>query len=629
MKQFFLLLLSLVPFLGQTQNAFPSYDDVALRFFVKNPTAFSQMDEGLNIRLAKSPSGWAAIREKYNESTNDYEEVGRDQIWTAGTQQWDKNYASLPAKIDRNTEEDTYYWSLDHERNFYTENYFYGYPLWFKDVIDALADRPNLTALEYYQLGRAYSTSAIQLNVDLSYQKAYRSYNTEYDKSFDVSALPKAYSYKIMELADKAIASFEKAKKLDPKLQTIVGSIDLKLQHERLTWYQEFAMMGLADFGRKYLDAANYDPLVLAYAQDMLSSCPQNALLITNGDTDTYPLIYLQAKKGFRSDVILVNKSLAALPRYMNYVLQNPNAANLRVNLQPKFYSARGLNYFLKGPNTEILSDGAFFKTLFQSPVETKPSEYLNLPASTMTLALGDEYLATDYHTCPDARLEFNLSNVYYPLSTIFILDLLTSNTQTLKICATPGGWEQNLVPDEKWMSLGMVKVLVPCTSPKAAMVSSDLFSSFSFPYPNVSATNKPEDLVFLNAFLVAWYETLSVAYKNKNEEVVEKITNKLSQNIPVETLIKGNFTQLALLMAYMNKDATKTFAESLCKSYAQHLLDELESWKTSIANKEKPAMEFRTQIQSRLNTIAWIKEFYPEFQSFFKSDMLKLYSQI
>lgn len=52
------------------------------------------------------------------------------------------------------------------------------------------------------------------------------------------------------------------------------------------------------------------------YAYNMLIGLPEGAVLLTNGDNDTFPVLALQAGKGLRPDVIVLNYSLLELPAY-------------------------------------------------------------------------------------------------------------------------------------------------------------------------------------------------------------------------------------------------------------------------------------------------------------------------
>lgn len=61
--------------------------------------------------------------------------------------------------------------------------------------------------------------------------------------------------------------------------------------------------------------------VLLEWNENMLRSTPPNAVLITNGDNDTYPAWFLQ-QQGVRSDILIVNRSLLNIPEYGRFLME-------------------------------------------------------------------------------------------------------------------------------------------------------------------------------------------------------------------------------------------------------------------------------------------------------------------
>jgi hypothetical protein len=68
------------------------------------------------------------------------------------------------------------------------------------------------------------------------------------------------------------------------------------------------------------------DEVARDFAYNSLVGIPQNGVLVTYGDNDTFPLWYIQMVEEFRTDVAVINHSLAYMDWYRNDILrQYPN----------------------------------------------------------------------------------------------------------------------------------------------------------------------------------------------------------------------------------------------------------------------------------------------------------------
>jgi tetratricopeptide (TPR) repeat protein len=65
---------------------------------------------------------------------------------------------------------------------------------------------------------------------------------------------------------------------------------------------------------RKLVETEFLTPAALSFGRWLLRTLPENAILITNGDMDTYPAMAVQETEGFRTDVTVVERGLLSLP---------------------------------------------------------------------------------------------------------------------------------------------------------------------------------------------------------------------------------------------------------------------------------------------------------------------------
>jgi hypothetical protein len=81
----------------------------------------------------------------------------------------------------------------------------------------------------------------------------------------------------------------------------------------------------LKEFCEKLYKSKDVAPWLINYNYNVLMSLEKNAILITNGDNDTYPIWMLQSAKGIRKDVTILNASMSPQKEYLENNLKEKN----------------------------------------------------------------------------------------------------------------------------------------------------------------------------------------------------------------------------------------------------------------------------------------------------------------
>ena len=109
------------------------------------------------------------------------------------------------------------------------------------------------------------------------------------------------------------------------------------------------------------------------FARSYLDACPENALLITNGDNATFPLWYLQQVEGYRTDVRVINFDMLGLDWYIDKLQR-------RMNDSPPVKMSMARNTYLKGaekllPLQEQMPEGQYLDLKRVVDFATSPEE--------------------------------------------------------------------------------------------------------------------------------------------------------------------------------------------------------------------------------------------------------------
>ncbi len=418
------------------------------------------------FEFEKRPEGYfIAMREPETYQTISK----REMIWSAADGQW------KPLSLKKGMKRVGSSSELIRDKFYYDRIPYYGYPGWYQDVIKEWEGKAPLSDVLQFSLATAW------------YQRAASLLSNQYGlaDSLETFKLPNTKNALTQEQLDlylgymnRSLEHYETLVRQAPDYETIVGPATVKLADQYMTAFMQLQHYQNEATAMKILDRPPlpFNDFLLESSRNLLNCCPKNAILLTYGDNDTYPLWYVQAKEGFRRDVVVANLSLLAIGRYINHLRDRVfDAAPLNFQISPDFYFSDTSTVIYIREEGGAIPIADFFACVsskngereFGYPVCQVASVYFFTDATGKVLSSATE------SPRKGNKVEIQLSEKSYLIrDQLAVLDLLYSNTPDRPLCFATTCRGEYLEPFEKHLRL---QGLVYRFDPKPMEVLKDL----------------------------------------------------------------------------------------------------------------------------------------------------------
>lgn len=394
MKVKFILISCLLFSIAKSQNTLPDIDSVIKKFYSTYTLSPLSNEYYSTANFEKRQDGWyIALRDL------DYKIVNKTRtiFYDAGSEKY-LDIDFLPKNINNDTTELNFFNLSDFEKRAFRLQPFYGYTNWFNDVINKYNNIQNtkLSDDELNSLARAYSMYAANLlyNAD-GFGNSAEMYNLEIKNNCLTDVQISKYD-SLCKLATKYFSLLEKQ---NTNYETMVGNIKIKLANETVVPFHTLLIYA-NNYSKRYRLPDNlYPQKFIDSVKNTLLSLPKNAVFLSFGDNDFYPVLYLQHHYKVRQDVYLINMSLIGLDRFI-YACNQPQflAKPINIKATKSDYLGNTNDYIsLEIENKTILWDN-FFKSLEPHFNQIKKlvadKVVINNNLKKVTIKLEKKYLA-------------------------------------------------------------------------------------------------------------------------------------------------------------------------------------------------------------------------------------------
>lgn len=214
------------------------------------------------------------------------------------------------------------------------------------------------------------------------------------------------------------------------------------------------------------------------FAANYLNSCDPNAILITNGDNDTFPLWYAQEVEGIRTDVRVVNYMLSSGDWYVHQLARKIyDSEPLRFILTPEQYN-KGVNEFIQYFPQKSINERVELVDVIKFIADESPRSKVTLssgdkvgflPTKKIKLTV-DSAKAVQSGIVPAymadrilPQVEWDIRSNYIIKNDLMLLDFLASNNWERPLYfASPGSLSKVFDIDKYCHQSGIVYKFIP-----------------------------------------------------------------------------------------------------------------------------------------------------------------------
>ncbi len=599
---------------------YPAYEEVIEQFLTHY---LPGLNENENIfALAKKPDGWYARTVNYNDNKPIKDEL----YWSSKS----KKYLTINFPINSSG-------IIDDENKSLQQNYsaitfsamvpYWGYEGWENDVIKEFANKDNLSDTLLNALARAYSSSAKNiLNFsEFGNPGAFRKLpNGQNALNPDILAQYLKYQH----LANN---TYSKLYKQNPLFETFVSSSFNVYSNEIMNGFLTLRYFQNEETAKKELKTGLYDDFYLEMARNYLNSCDLNAVLFTNGDMDTYPLLYVQETENFRKDVLVVNVSLLNLSRYVNHLANyRAGAKPLKLGMDSTIYKDEIKPYFFI---IEKLKDPISIKEMInyvsskdeETKYKTNDNQLIDLiPSKELYFKINRENIKKEYQkdlTKIDSAVYIHLNKNYLTVAEFCMLDLIaTNNFERPLYFAFSVGNESYMGLNQYFSNEALAYKISPLKTENedpysTGKVNSDilyskLFEKLGFNKNNYKKNNLSKDQKRIINSYRSIFSTLAnqLVLEKKDQKSVD-VMDKCIDLFPSE-FAPYNYNVVDFIRNYFKVSQTIK-AKNLMSDFSKSTINDIEKFqkmKENSANKEE--IQMHVYILNELSKIA--EEFMP-----------------